>query len=53
MVLQGSKSRKKAVLSGDVSELGDVFFWNLLESTPSRIPLIKSSHKWTRMLFII
>ena len=27
--------------------------WNLLESTPTRIPLIKSSHKWTRMLFII
>ena len=27
--------------------------WNLLESTPDRIPLIKSSHKWTRMLFII
>ena len=27
--------------------------WNLLESTPARIPLIKSSHKWTRMLFII
>ena len=26
--------------------------WNLLESTPARIPLIKSSHKWTRMLFI-
>ena len=27
--------------------------WNLLESTPARIPLIKSSHKWTQMLFII
>ena len=27
--------------------------WNLLESTQARIPLIKSSHKWTRMLFII
>ena len=27
--------------------------WNLLESTPAGIPLIKSSHKWTRMLFII
>ena len=27
--------------------------WNLLESTPDRIPLIKSSHKWARMLFII
>ena len=27
--------------------------WNLLESTPARIPFIKSSHKWTRMLFII
>ena len=27
--------------------------WNLLESTSDRIPLIKSSHKWTRMLFII
>ena len=27
--------------------------WNLLGSTTSRIPLIKSSHKWTRMLFII
>ena len=28
-------------------------YWILLESTPARIPLIKSSHKWTRMLFII
>ena len=27
--------------------------WNMLESTTARIPLIKSSHKWTRMLFII
>ena len=27
--------------------------WNLLESTPARIPLIKSSHKWNQMLFII
>ena len=27
--------------------------WNLLESTPAWITLIKSSHKWTRMLFII
>ena len=27
--------------------------WNMLESTPARIPLIKSSHKWTRILFII
>ena len=27
--------------------------WNLLESTLARIPLIKSSHKWTRILFII
>ena len=27
--------------------------WNLLESTPARIPLIKSSHKWTWILFII
>ena len=27
--------------------------WNLLESTLDRIPLIKLSHKWTRMLFII
>ena len=27
--------------------------WNLLESTPARIPLINSSHKWTRILFII
>ena len=27
--------------------------WNLLESTPARIPLIKSNNKWTRMLFII
>ena len=27
--------------------------WNLLELTPARIPLIKSSHKWTRMLYII
>ena len=27
--------------------------WDLLESTPARIPLIKSSHKWNRMLFII
>ena len=26
--------------------------WNLLESTLARIPLIKSSHKWTRILFI-
>ena len=26
---------------------------NLFESTPARNPLIKSSHKWTRMLFII
>ena len=26
---------------------------NLLESTPSRIPLIKSGHKWTQILFII
>ena len=24
-----------------------------MESTPARIPLIKSSHKWTRILFII
>ena len=28
-------------------------YWNLLESTPARIALIKLSHKWTRMLFII
>ena len=28
-------------------------FWNLLESTPARIPLIKLSHKWTQMIFII
>ena len=27
--------------------------WNLLESTPARIPLTKLSHKWTRMIFII
>ena len=27
--------------------------WNLLESTPARITLIKSSHKWTQILFII
>ena len=27
--------------------------WNLLKSTPVKTPLIKSSHKWTRMLFII
>ena len=27
--------------------------WNLLESTPATIPLIKSSHKWTQILFII
>ena len=26
---------------------------NMLESTPATIPLIKSSHKWTRILFII
>ena len=25
----------------------------MLESTPARILLIKSSHKWTQMLFII
>ena len=27
--------------------------WNMLESTPARITLIKWSHKWTRMLLII
>ena len=27
--------------------------WNMLESTPARIPLIKSSHKWTRILIFI
>ena len=27
--------------------------WSLLKSTPARIPLIKSSHKWTQILFII
>ena len=27
--------------------------WNLLESTPDRIPLDESSHKWNRMPFII
>ena len=27
--------------------------WNLLESNPARIPLIKLSHKLTRILFII
>ena len=27
--------------------------WNMLESSPATIPLIKSSHKWTRILFII
>ena len=27
--------------------------WNLLEPISDRIPLIKLSHKWTRMLFII
>ena len=27
--------------------------WNILESTPDRNPLIKSSYKWTRILFII
>ena len=27
--------------------------WNMMESTPDRIPLIKSSHKWTQMPFII
>ena len=27
--------------------------WNLPESTPARIPLIKSSHKWTQILSII
>ena len=27
--------------------------WDMLESTPARIPLIKSSHKWTQILFII
>ena len=26
---------------------------NMLESTPATIPLIKSSHKWNRILFII
>ena len=25
----------------------------MLESTPARIPLTNSSHKWTRILFII
>ena len=28
-------------------------WWNLLESTPARIPLIKSIHKWTWMISII
>ena len=27
--------------------------WKLLESTRAMIPLIKSSHKWTRIIFII
>ena len=27
--------------------------WNLLESSPARIPLIELSHKWTWILFII
>ena len=27
--------------------------WNLLKATPARIPLIKPSHKWTQILFII
>ena len=27
--------------------------WTLLESNPATIPLIKSSYKWTRILFII
>ena len=27
--------------------------WNLLESSPARIPLIYLSHKWTRILFNI
>ena len=30
-----------------------MFCWNLLESTPSRITLIKSSNKWTWIIFII
>ena len=32
---------------------GRLLCWNLLESTPDMIPLIKFSHKWTQMLFII
>ena len=28
-------------------------FWNLLESSQSRIPLIELSHKWTQIIFII
>ena len=27
--------------------------WNMLESTPDMIPLIRLSHKWTQILFLI
>ena len=42
------------LISGDfpiTSKTGEC--WNLLESSPSIIPLIGLSHKWTQILFII
>ena len=35
------------------SRTRSIIRWNMLEPTPARIPLIKSSHKWARILFII
>ena len=37
----------------DLESITGKWCWNMLESTPARIPLIESSHKWTRILFII
>ena len=46
----------KRTLSGMKNEVDYplyIFCWNMLESAQARILLIKSSHKWTRMLYII
>ena len=53
LLVVGNFNTKLAAPEGRDQDEGIALCWNLLESTPARIPLIKSSHKWIRMLFII
>ena len=53
MTTLGPSNKTIAVVDNTAIHFLHKTCWNLLESTPAWITLIKSSHKWTRMLFII